>query len=380
MPFSDLHVHEVRVASDDPEQTRQTVAWALLAVIADAGVFPMRLGNDREKSFRTKVVQELAALCNSRMSFGLAYAPWGHGDVERLHRDLHRFLNGLVASLAGMQMEDWLLGVPLAELAARERIEVDGVTAYASTHGWASTTPMTTTLHTLTGIPNGMATTTWMRGTQAVARMLSDKVDACREDQKAIGAVRKSQHVRPRTFDVGDTVLLQRPPDVSAGKHLRPLSTGIWRIQSIDPAGGSAILEDAATGRTKLDDFGEPDRVSTHRLVRFAPKCNPVIEEEKRHSLEKLAVGDLVSLIHEGEILLARADEIEDWRRVKGRLLRVPAPERHGGWSRRPRVEVDGRKEFAWDTLLVRGELGETGCLTPESLRWVSKWAGVDLV
>ena len=37
----------------------RAVAWALLAVNADAGVFPMRLGNDREKSFRTKVVQEL---------------------------------------------------------------------------------------------------------------------------------------------------------------------------------------------------------------------------------------------------------------------------------------------------------------------------------
>ena len=161
---------------------------------------------------------------------------------------------------------------------------------------------------------------------------------------------------------------------------MRPLSTGIWRIQSIDPAGGSAILEDAATGRTKLDDFGEPDRVSTHRLVRYAPKWDPVIEEEKRHSLEKLVVGDLVSLIHEGEILLARTEEIENGRRVKGRLLRVPAPERHGGWSRRPWAEVDGRKELAWDALLGRVELGETGCLTPESLRWVSKWAGVDLM
>ncbi len=67
-------------------------------------------------------------------------------------------------------------------------------------------------MQTLTGIPEGMATTTWLKGARAVARMLSDKVDAYREDQKAIAVVRKSQHVRPRTFGVGDTVLLQRPP------------------------------------------------------------------------------------------------------------------------------------------------------------------------
>ena len=358
----------------------RAVAWALLAVIADAGVFPMRLGNDREKSFRTKVVEELTALCNSRMSFGLAYTPWGHGDVERMHRDLHRFLNGLVASMAGMQMADWPLGIPLAELAARQKIEVDGVTPYALTHGWASTTPMTTTLQTLTGIPEGLETTTWMKGARAVARMLCDKVDAYREDQKAIAAVRKSQLVRPRTFDAGDTVLLQRPPDVSAGRHLRPLSTGIWRIQSIDSAGGSAILEDAASGRTKLDDFGEPDRVSTHRLVRYMPKWDPVVEEEKLHSLGKLVAGDLVSLVHEGEILLARVEEVRDNQKIKGQLLRVPVQERHGGWSRRPWKEIEGQKEFAWDTLLGRVALGQTECLTPESLQWVSKWAGVDLM
>ena len=98
------------------------------------------------------------------MSFGLAYAPWGHGRVARMHRDLHRFLNRLVASLAGMQMEDWPRGIPLAELAAREKIEVDGVTPFALTHGWSSTTPMTSTLQTLTGIPEGMATTTSMKG------------------------------------------------------------------------------------------------------------------------------------------------------------------------------------------------------------------------
>ena len=88
----------------------------------------------------------------------------------------------------------------------------------------------------------------------------------------------------------------------------------------------------------------------------------------------------MVSLVHEGEILLARVEEIRDNQKIKGQLLRVPVQERHGGWSRRPWKEIEGQKEFAWDTLLGRVALGQTECLTPESLQWVSKWAGVDLM
>ena len=154
----------------------------------------------------------------------------------------------------------------------------------------------------------------------------------------------------------------------------------IWqKVQEVDKAGGSVILADAATGKTKLDDFGESDRVSTHRLVRYAPTWDPAVEESKHHSLVKLVKGDVVAVVHEGEIVLARVDEIEEGRRVKAELMKTPKSERHGGYARRPWKETGDERELAWDTLLGRVVLGETGCMTPPSLQWVSKWAGVDL-
>ena len=138
-------------------------------------------------------------------------------------------------------------------------------------------------------------------------------------------------------------------------------------------------MEDAATNRTKLDDFGEPDRVSTHRLIRYVPTWDPAVEESKRHSLQRAVKGDVVAIIHEGEIVLLRVDEIDQGKKVTGELLRVPKPERHGGFARRPWSETGDEREVPWDQLLGRVALMENECFAPDSLQWVSKWAGVDL-
>ena len=154
---------------------------------------------------------------------------------------------------------------------------------------------------------------------------------------------------------------------------------GIWKIKSVDQAGGSAVLEDAATNRMKLDDFGESDRVSTHRLIRYAPTWDPAVEESKRHRLERVVKGDIVAIVHEGEIVLMRIDAIDARRRMTGELMRVPKPERHGGFARRPWSETGEERRVPWDQLLGRVALTESECLTPDSPRWVSKWAGTDL-
>ena len=76
-------------------------AWALFAIICDAGVVPLRLLSDRDKAFRTRVVLEIAALLRARQSFSMAWAPEGHGVVERAHREFHKDLGRAIESIAG---------------------------------------------------------------------------------------------------------------------------------------------------------------------------------------------------------------------------------------------------------------------------------------
>ena len=106
----------------------------------------------------------------------MAYAPEGHGNIERAHRELHRFLNGLVNAVADMEEEDWPQGIPLAEMNARGKALAspsDGVTPYSLTHGWQMATPLTSTLQAIASIPKDLPLTKWMRGIRATSSFLA---------------------------------------------------------------------------------------------------------------------------------------------------------------------------------------------------------------
>ena len=172
--------------------------------------------------------------------------------------------------------------------------------------------------------------------------------------------------------------MLQRPPDVGAGHHMRPRATGIWRVTSASADGALVTLADAYTGKDKFNDLdGMPDKISTRRLIRFSPNVDPALEESRFRSLERLIVGDYVAVVLEGTILLLRVESIEKGRNVGGALLRVPTAERHGGWARRPWAETEEEKVVNWEQLLGRVRLvPETACLNADSLAWLEKWSG----
>ena len=88
------------------KKTARACAWAWLAVVADAGVLPATLYSGREKAFRTQVVLEFTASVNARQGVSLAYAPQGHGLVERPHRELHRHMGQTMVSTAGLLKEE----------------------------------------------------------------------------------------------------------------------------------------------------------------------------------------------------------------------------------------------------------------------------------
>ena len=144
--------------------------------------------------------------------------------------------------------------------------------------------------------------------------------------------------------------------------------------------GGMATLEDAYTGRPKLNDLsGLPDPISTRRLVRYSPNVDPALEEERFRAVERLIRGDYAAVVcaQSSEIILIRADEIRQGKSVHGLVMRVPVKERHGGWSRRPWKETEEKRTVVWDELLGRVRLvPETNCLDADSLAWLLKWTG----
>ena len=81
-------------------QEPKDYAWGLFGAVLVCGVVPIRLLSDRESSFHEQVMLELTALLTSRQGWGLAGAPQGHGDVERVHREVHKDLGRAVESVA----------------------------------------------------------------------------------------------------------------------------------------------------------------------------------------------------------------------------------------------------------------------------------------
>ncbi len=58
----------------------------------------------------------MTALFRSKQGFSLAWAPKGHGIVERAHRELHKGLGQALETIAGAQGSHWPRFVPLVEM------------------------------------------------------------------------------------------------------------------------------------------------------------------------------------------------------------------------------------------------------------------------
>jgi hypothetical protein len=330
----------------------QEAAWALFSVICDAGVVPMRLLSDRDRAFRTRVLLEFTALLRARQSFSMAWSPEGHGVVERAHREFHKDVGRAIESVAGAHAAMWPRFVPLAETVWRSKPMEGNVTPYAMRSGFFGTSPLASFTSAVASIPRGMPHTTWVRSIQAAHSLLCQELDAGRQ------RVRDAHHgkgetIRPRTFSVGEYVLLSTP-NLGVGGKLQARGTGPWRISAVDNQVGSVELTDPFTGAQKLDELtGVADRINMNRLLRFeVPEAGFGEEGADERDLGALLEGQLVAWQSRDGVSLLRTTKVVGGEFVDG----VQEVERDGRWT-----EGEESCRVLWRDLLCRVRLDPSG-------------------
>ena len=130
-------------------------AWALLAVTLAAGVVPRRLLSDREPAFKDKVLLEYTALINTRQGFSLAYAPEGHGVIERANEEAQKVIGKAIESMMELEPQDWPMTLPLVSAVWNDKEVGDGCTPFSLIHGFFSSTSLSSTVQAIGSIPTG---------------------------------------------------------------------------------------------------------------------------------------------------------------------------------------------------------------------------------
>lgn len=350
-------------------KSARSVAFAILAIILDCGVVPHKLLSDRGKAFQEKVLLELTSLLGARQGFGLAGAPQGHGLIERPHREIHRELGRAIEAVAELEPEDWPYLMCLPEAMWREKTIEGEVTPFSLRCGFFGSSPLTSALSALAAIPKGVEVTSFMKSVRATHTLLSRQFEEGRAEKKAIMAPYANQHIRPRDFLPGETVLLERLTSDQAKAHkMDANSTGPWKITEVTGDGGAASLENPYTGRALLSGLtGIPDRVTTARLTKVQLPAELAGDEM---SLESLRPGQFVAFMHGTHAKLEKISSQAYKGHVKGTLWEVPEEERHGGFGRRPWAQVSDLQELKimWGDLLCPVKLSETNTIEPASL------------
>ena len=342
-------------------------AWALFAIICDAGVVPLRLLSDRDKAFRTRIMLEFTALLRARQSFSMAWAPQGHGVVERAHREMHKDIGRAVESIAGAHAKMWPRFVPLAETVWRSKPMEGGVTPFSMRSGLFGTSPLSSFASAVASIPPGMAHTTWVKSIQAAHSLL------CRELEEGRDRARDLHHgtgatIRPRTFQVGEYVLLTTPT-LGIGNKLQARRTGPYQVAAVGEQGGWVHLRDAFTQAMKLDELtGLPDKISCNRLLRFeVPEAGFGEEGSDERDLGALIAGQLVAWNSREGVRLLRAVHVAAGEWVDGvHLVHLEEQWEEG--------EESGR--VLWRDLLCRVRLDAAGRLHERSFALLRSISG----
>ncbi len=210
---------------------------------------PIRLLSDRESSFHEQVMLGLTALLTSRQGWGLAGAPQGHGDVERVHREVHKDLGRAVESVAEVTAADWPEFLDLVAANWNQKTIDGDVTPFALRCGFFGTSRLSTVLGALAAAPRGLEVTQWMKTNRAVHALLMKHFEEAKAAKAAVRAATRNDEIRPRQFRSGDTVLLERlKTTVKPGHKMQGRSTGPWKVTSVTQDGGAVELEDAFTG------------------------------------------------------------------------------------------------------------------------------------
>ena len=306
----------------------------------------------------------------------MAWAPQGHGVIERVHREIHKNLGRALESMAAVQEKDWPRFVCQAVMVWRQKdLFGSGISPYSMTHGWYPTSPLATTLESIREIPKGLPHSTFVRGIIAASSLLCREYDQAKQEASDIEALHRAPDLRPRAFVAGDHVFLDRQ-DIGVGHKMRSRGQGPWRVRFVNPEGTAVELEDPSTRRPILDQLtGLPDQISTRRLMKFVAPVSETPEGPDADLLQ-LEVGDVVAYSTGSEILLAKVLILNVGVTVFGRLLEVPTSHRERGLSEKPWLPSGDETELGWGVLILKVDLKADHTLEPSSMNKLVKLSG----
>ena len=191
-------------------KTPRHCAYALLAVVMDSAVCPLKLLSDRESSFREKVVLEFCALFLAKQGWSMAWSPESHGVVEVENKEVISSLGQTLETLAGSKGAEWPYHLCVAENRRRTRYLTSGISPLALSRGYFGVTPLQTAMGALESIPRGLPLTTWMRSLVGTHRLLMKEHLEDKADRETVEEITRNIHsrVRPRQFHEGDLVMV----------------------------------------------------------------------------------------------------------------------------------------------------------------------------
>lgn len=357
-------------------------AQALFTIILDIGIVPLKVLSDRDSSFREKTVLELCGLINSRQGFSQAWHPEAHAPIERVHKEMHTDMGKNIEEVAHLQQEDWPLSVPLVEAKWRSREPAFGVQPFALARGYYGASTAQTVMGALRGIPEGLATTNWMRMIMRSHRALMKEHDEDKEEQRALEEVTGNIHakVRPRQFREGEHVLLEKGKDHTDGHKMRGVGEGPFKVTTVSSP-DSVNLECGFTGRPLIDRLtGRPDRISTARLLKLSGPMQLDLERaDELTDLSFLRVGDTIAYVCGNGVYLLDVQEVANEEYVTGRARTVPDSEQQGAGNRRPWVHTnDDPIKVLWKDILGTVALSTEQTLDEASLARLGS-LGLDL-
>jgi len=302
----------------------------------------------------------------------MAWSPESHGLIERVHLEFHRILGKSIELVIEARAEDWPDYVSLVELVWRSRHLESGEQPLALSRGYYATTPLQSALGALHDIPAGLAQSVWMKSLLATHRLICTHHNEVKADLESAKLARTSESkgLRPRTFRIGDYVLLCKGGPRS---KLHGKGEGPWKIEQIH---GDAInLADPWTGRSLLDSLtGLPDNINVDRLMKFTFLPEDLSSFEDDLSLDNLGLGKHVMFLNQAELFVGEVlgFRIEEWVEVLG--LSVPEEENEGGWTQKPWTQRQlNQTKVQWNDIICLVSLNEQACLTVPSLEKLRK-------
>ena len=300
-----------------PDKAARTVATALLRhVYLDLAGFPVLLRSDNGREFTAELTRELNEQLGTVQVFGSAYHPRSQALVEGSHKPTEAVLQAFVQE----RPETWAQQLPIARWAwnTTEKRSLNGMSPYQVVTGLVPRNPLASRLQRGTS-SEWVSPVEYVNDLKKAMEDIYEEVKQAQERRAEETTARGEQGRIPRQLEVGEHVLLRRPPamirddehqEVRVSAKLQTKARlEIFKV--IKRVGESNyVLGDIATG-IEVSNIAQP--VHADRLVPIGVQelVDP-IEERNRVILEGVYSGNIEQQAIDGRVMVKLANRSQE--------------------------------------------------------------------